>query len=145
MKCEICGEEKDQLILLPIKKEDGSLDTLACYNCAIHTKEFCLHHDNPHIGFSDNTTVCLHCVEETLEFVAGKASVIFERLQLVLADEEWQELLAHIGPFSEASGISLELALLRLVVMKSLRVGLTIEEILELIEMEQSYEALCRN
>lgn len=68
MKCEVCGDiDPDIIVLLPKVQPDGKLDTSACESCAISSGMYCQKHERPHIGFEDETTACIPCIEEILE------------------------------------------------------------------------------
>lgn len=67
MRCEICGQDPNLIILLPKRQADGKYNTLACEKCSVESGMYCQKHDRPHLGFEDETTACIDCIEETLE------------------------------------------------------------------------------
>lgn len=92
MKCEICGQDKDPLNILPIKQSDGKLETLACDDCAYKTGLFCKIHKRPHQGFVDGTNACLLCINELAEAHKARALEIYESLEQKLKKTEWTRL-----------------------------------------------------
>jgi hypothetical protein len=65
-ECEICGGPyiDNVIYILPIKKPDGSYDTMACRKCALKSNVYCQKHDLSHRGCNDGTTFCQQCVFE---------------------------------------------------------------------------------
>ena len=66
--CETCEKPVDIINIIPQRRPDGSLITLACTPCSIETGMFCTKHMRPHIGFEDGqTSACLFCIEEKVK------------------------------------------------------------------------------
>lgn len=66
MNCEICGEDKRIMVSLPIKKEDGCLNKIACLECARDSGAYCTRHDRPYMGFEDGSIACPLCRAEAM-------------------------------------------------------------------------------
>lgn len=75
--CEVCQKATNILNIIPQKRGDGSLITLACTECATKSDMFCTNHQRPHIGFEDDTTACVSCIEEEVAQKGGEISLLF--------------------------------------------------------------------
>ena len=70
MRCKFCGTDPDPIVLVPNieKRKDGQIEIFSCLDCAIKQGVYCEKHESPHTGFSgDETTACLHCIEEEVQ------------------------------------------------------------------------------
>ena len=67
MNCEKCEKDANLLVILPLHRPDGCLNTIACLECAKKSGVYCLKHKKPHLGFDDGTTVCIYCIEAEVE------------------------------------------------------------------------------
>ena len=81
MTCEICRKDLDDtIVILPIRQADGKLVTLACPPCAQQSSAYCQAHQAPHMGFAEDTTACLRCIDEEVVRQAARAPEIWARL-----------------------------------------------------------------
>jgi hypothetical protein len=77
--CEICEQPTNVLNIIPKRRADGSLVTLACTPCAQESDMYCDVHQRPHIGFADGeTTACVECIEEEVEKDGTKIATAFQ-------------------------------------------------------------------
>jgi hypothetical protein len=83
--CEICLNDSDTLVILPIHQPNGSLITIACEKCAEKSSAYCKIHHSPHRGFEDGATACKMCidnkVEKYSEEIAEKFKMIVDRME----------------------------------------------------------------
>lgn len=153
MNCEICGADPEVIVLLPKKQPDGRYNTLACEPCSIESGMYCQKHERPHIGFDDETTACIPCIEEILERdgekIAGSFTMAISQSdkasEIQQGIENW---LAKINEaFSKVDLADLPLAerykstpyavnISRAVVSYSQRMGITPEEAIERVIKE---------
>ncbi len=140
MKCELCGDSlADIFVILPIKKPDGCLDTIACYPCAEKSSAYCKKHERPHLGFEDDdTTACVTCIEETVAGNKNREGNIFEALKNSLSQPEFQRLLEMASFSAHITNNSAATCVLRFIATKALRTNLTIDGVLRRIIVDKS-------
>lgn len=141
MKCEVCGNDIGEVVVpLPLKRADGSLNAMACLKCAEKSTAYCLKHKRPHLGFFDDTTACIYCIEEMVDENRDKADRIFSDLREKLLSEEFEKLLDWASTSSSVSGSSRNPCILRVIAAKAKRSNQTIEEVLKKIIETRSVE-----
>ncbi len=140
MKCEICGKNSVEVfVILPIKKPDGCLNTIACPECAENSSAYCKKHGRPHLGFSDDdTTACAMCIEEMVAEKIPEEVNIFKRFQKNLPPAERHRLLKWAEDFAPVAGDSKGVCTLRAIATKALREKKSFEEVVERIINEKS-------
>jgi len=139
MKCERCGNDSDKLVLLPTKKSDGSLNEIACYDCALISFAYCEKHQMPHLGFiDDETTACRLCIEEMIIANKTKAEEMHSIFMTELPPEKIKDLGDWAQDVSFITGDLMAVCILRAVVTKALRLGVDIDDIVKEIIKEQS-------
>lgn len=143
MKCELCGEDiGDIIVSLPLKKMDGSLNTLACLKCAKNSSVYCKKHGRPHLRFIDDTTACIYCIEEMVVENRHKKISIWDELRQNLPREEFERLLEWTTISSSITGDSRKTCILRAIATKAKRSNQSIEEVLEKIIKAKSVESI---
>ena len=143
MKCELCGKDiGDIVVSLPLKKVDGSLSTMACLKCAENSSVYCKKHKKPHLGFIDDTTACIYCIEEMVAENRDKEASIFSNLREHLLTEELNRLLEWAAASSFITGNSQKTCVLRAIATKAKRSNQSIEEVLEKIVEAKSVESI---
>lgn len=143
MKCEFCGKDiGDIIVSLPLEKADGSLNTLACLKCAEKSSVYCKKHRRPHLGFIDNTTACIYCIEEMVAENRHKEINIWYDLQQKLPTEELEQLLEWATISSSITSDSQKTCILRAIATKAKRSNQSIEEVLEKIIKAESVESI---
>ncbi len=133
MSCEIClAEDIDLTVVLPIKKDDGSLITMACLKCAEKSDHYCKDHERPHIGFEgSNETACLACIDWVVSQNKSKAAGVLAEFREVLPPDhldrlqEWGEMVAG------AIGDSLENCCIRALATKAARLNIDVDQMME--------------
>jgi len=131
MKCELCGKDiGDIIVSLPLKRADGSLNTLACLKCAENSSVYCKKHGRPHLGFIDKTTACMHCIEEMVVENRNKEINIWDDLRRKLPTEEFERLLEWATISSSITGNSRKTCILRAIATKAKGSNQSIEEVL---------------
>lgn len=143
MNCEICGGEiGDVAVLLPALKPDGSLNAMACLDCAMESSAYCVDHQRPHVGFFDGGTACIICIEEMVRAEEDQAEAIFDRFRAGLLEEEFERLEEWADPVSSLIGCSAAVQVLRGVITKALRSGQGIEEVVVQVVASKSADLL---
>lgn len=143
MKCGLCGKDiGDFVVSLPLKKADGSLSTMACLECAEKSPVYCKKHRKPHLGFIDDTTACIYCIEEMVAENRHKEISIFNNLRQELTTEEFERLLEWATIVSSITGNSRKNCILRAIATKAKRSNHSIEEVLEKIIEAKSVESI---
>jgi len=144
MKCEICGEDSAEVFaILAVKKPDGCLNTIACLECAKKSSAYCLKHQKPHLGFTDDdTTACPFCIEEMAAEKEPAEADIFRRFQKELSEKERRRLLNWAEDFASVTGNSKGICTLRAIATKALRERKSFEEIVERIIAEKSVDCI---
>lgn len=138
--CEICGGKMDDLIvMLPIRQLDGSYETLACLNCAEQSGVYCLIHGRPHIGFEDETTACLVCIEEKVRDEGSKVIVeFFQRIKdstqkedIFKGLESWSNFLStEMGLSDQSENVA------RAIITAAFRFNKSSQEIIDQVSKE---------
>ena len=122
MRCELCHEDIGKtMVLLPITKQDGCLNTISCLRCARNSSAYCTKHNKSHLGFDDGTTACVLCVEEMVAGCANLSNDIFAQLK-TLPDDEYERLMQYVYGLRRITRNSEEVCILRLIAIKALRV-----------------------
>ncbi len=144
MNCEICGvKDVDLSILLPIKKEDGSLNTMACLKCAEESDAYCMDHERPHTGFSDSDeTACLACVEQAVFRNRFDAAGIFAKIRKSLNPDHLNRLQEWARVLSEAIDDTLEACVLRALTTKAVRLDIDIDEMVAQVAESHSIDQI---
>jgi hypothetical protein len=141
MKCELCGEDiGDITVSLPLKKADGSLNTMACLKCAEQSSAYCKKHKRPHLGFFDDTTACVLCVEEIVAENRRKEISIYRNLWQKLPPEEFGRLMEWATKSSWVTDSYVNTCILRAIATKAKISNQTIEKVLEKIIETKSIE-----
>jgi len=130
--CEICRKSTVFINILPIKRPDGSLITLACQNCTERTDAYCKKHERIHLGFGDNTTACVSCIEGR---VNKDGHQIYESFSSALQEshrrvEIQDDLMDWASLSSLITGDPEETCVARAIVTVSERKNITVEEII---------------
>jgi len=144
MICELCGKDiGDTIVLLPLKRTNGALSTMACLNCAENSSAYCKKHNRPHLGFmDDNSTACILCIEEIVAQKENEEVFIFDKILEAIPLEEkkrlldWATAIASIKHEREATSV------LRAVVTKALRLKRTVEETVAQVVIQKSIESI---
>lgn len=149
MKCEICGNDLyDLLVLLPKRQPDGKLVTFACVGCSIESGMYCQRHQRPHLGFDDETSACMICIDEQVEKdgerIVGQLSGTISRSEhkeeIKRDIDEWLQLIEWNLPNADLGDLPLAikyiqtphtLNIARAVVTYSQRMRVTPEEVIE--------------
>lgn len=143
MKCKLCGKDiGDIIVSLPLEKADGSLNTLACLKCAENSSVYCKKHRRPHLGFIDNTTACIYCIEEMVAKNQHKEINIWYDLRQKLPTEEFDRIMEWATISSSITSDSRKTCILRAIVTKAKRNNQSIEEVLEKIIKAKSVESI---
>lgn len=131
--CECCGDETEDVNILPIKRSDGALNTLACTPCAEETSAFCKVHEMPHLGFEDESTACAHCINSRVVNEWNEVSENF--FKEVDSSENSEEILGLIDEWnahaSKATRQPLEVNLARAIITRSERLHVEPEEVIK--------------
>jgi len=139
MLCAKCLRNTDDLVLLPVKQKDGALGSIHCHDCAVKSPYYCVKHDTPHIGFEgDNSTVCLICVEEEVQQRKKDAPELYERLKRELPTEVFEEIDEDAALAGEITKNSKAVCVLRFIIVKARRRGISVEEVADEIIREKS-------
>ena len=143
MKCELCGQDiGDSIVSLPLKKADGSLDTIACLKCAEQSSVYCKKHKRPHLGFIDDTTACTSCIEEMVTENRQKEDNIFNSLRQKLPLEKFERLLKWATASRSFTGNYLRTCILRAIATKAKRSNQSIDKVLKDIIETKSVECI---
>lgn len=130
--CEVCRKSTNILNIIPQKRDDGSLITLACTECATKSGMFCTDHERPHIGFEDDTTACLSCIEEEVAQKGGEISLIF--FGEITKSTKKEEIIRAMENYVETTSIITESpkihCVARAIVTAALRSGRSTDEVI---------------
>ncbi|KPJ56858.1 hypothetical protein AMJ49_03535 [Parcubacteria bacterium DG_74_2] len=139
MRCEICGGVLGKIVVsLPLKKRDGSLNTLACLKCAKKSSVYCKKHRKPHLGFIDDTTACVACIEEMVAKNRPKEINIYNNLRQNLPSAEFERLLDWADVSSFITKNSRKTCILRAIATRAIRSKQDIEAVFEKIMNDKS-------
>ncbi|XOA42996.1 MAG: hypothetical protein ACKKMO_00800 [Candidatus Nealsonbacteria bacterium] len=142
MSCEICGKDSEEIVILPIKRQDGSLCTLACLECARKSPTYCKKHNRPHRGFKDGTSACIVCIEEMLVKIKSEKDKVWDSLKKELPVEELIRLLEWAEFSAFCTRDPEEVCILRAIITRALRFSKRTEEILQEIINTQSVSSV---
>lgn len=140
MECEICGADT-VLISLPIRRQDGCLDTYGCIDCARTKRVWCDRHDRPHTDLGDGHG-CLRCIEQETKSTKGN---YLGRLKIGLPPGEYEEMMERVHLSGAVSEDDPGTCVRRFIITRAHSLGLTSEEVLRRIEREQSADFLFQN
>lgn len=148
MNCEYCGVDPNPVVLLNKPQPDGRLTIYSCQDCAIEAGMFCSKHQRPHLGFMDETSACLRCIDEQVaaegEKIAGAltgrliSSDKREEVEVTLND--WYESMMVESRYVGMADLSMALKvrrathatnIARLVVTKAQRMNIEPEDVIE--------------
>lgn len=140
MKCELCSKDiGDTIVLLPIKRTDGALITLACLNCAENSSVYCKKHSQPHLGFmDDNSTACMPCIEDMAAEKQNEKVLIFAKILEAIPLEEKERLLDWATTIASIKYERKATSVLRALATKALRLKKTVEEMIIQIVNDKS-------
>lgn len=153
MRCEICGQDPEMIVLLPKRQPDGRLNTLACESCSKESGMYCQKHQRPHLGFEDETTACISCIEEMLEKdgerIAGMFAAAVSRSEkapeIQQAIQDYLEEISSTLPRVSLAELPLATMFLstphalnttRPIITYALRMKITPEEVIEKVAKE---------
>lgn len=143
MKCELCGKDIGEIVVsLPLKRPTGCLNTLACLKCAENSPAYCKKHNKSHLGFIDDTTACIGCIEEMVAENRHKETIIWNVLRQKLPTEEFERLSEWATASSLITGNSQRTCILRAIATRAKRSNQSIEEVLEKIIEAKSVESI---
>ena len=143
MNCELCGCDPDIIVILPIKKQDGCLNTIACLKCSKESGHYCEKHERPHLGFEgDDMSACVLCIEEIVSANLHLADEIFNQLNETVSILERERLLEAAEIASEITGQSTSVCVLRFIATKALRLKKTINEMISLVVQSKNVEII---
>lgn len=131
--CEICRKTTDTIVSLPIKREDGSLNTLACESCSKESSAYCNKHSSVHIGFADNTSACVNCIENIID---NDALQIYESFSKSLEGTQKEfEILEELNEWasisSQITGDPKWISIVRSIVTVSERKAISVDDVIE--------------
>lgn len=122
MKCEICGKKPPlYIMLLPIRKDDGDLETMACEECGRKSTAFCLKHNAIHQGFDDGSTACIKCINKMVETNTGSALDTKKKIFMSLHPDEQSRLRQAADMSSSFTGDTIEISVVRFIASKAKR------------------------
>ena len=145
MQCEICGSESSSvLVILPIKKRGGCLNTIACPECARKSSAYCVKHEIAHLGFADDdTTACPRCIEDIVRNTESNVEYLYcDRLRIELPNKESTRLWQWAREVSQKIAQLEETCILRALATKALRTGKTVKEIIDQLIADQLVAAI---
>jgi len=143
MTCELCGDPSLQLILvLPIKRPNGNLSTMACLKCAENSFAYCKKHRRIHRGFLDGTTACPLCIEEMVKERIFEKRNILNTLKQGLPPEEFNDLLEWANISHVLTGNLRATCVLRSLASNALRTQKSIDEVVKQIISEKSVQLI---
>jgi NAD-dependent SIR2 family protein deacetylase len=143
MTCELCGDPSLQLILvLPLKRPNGNLNTMACLKCAEESSAYCKKHKRIHLGFLDGTTACPLCTEEMVKERISEKGRIFNTLKQGLPPKEFNDLLEWADFSRAVTGNLRATCVLRSLASKALRTQKSIDEVIKQIISEKSAKSI---
>lgn len=132
MRCEICGCDPKVIVILPIHRPDGCLDTLVCQDCAQKSGAYCLKHDRPHLGFEDGTTGCKLCIEEAVrkqgEFLARRFRQVLGPL---IIQKEWLPLFYWAETVEVVTCESIDTCIGRAIITRAQRFRVSPEQVIQ--------------
>gem|GEM_PF-6441186 len=120
MDCEICERQTDTLVILPIRRKNGALQTLACEECSRASGRYCLSHDMAHGGYEDDTSLCHKCLFEMIAEERVNESEYFRTVTSNLAGEKLEDLNDWLDAVEYLTKSRAE-ALLRALAIRALR------------------------
>jgi len=144
MKCQLCDKDiGDTIVLLPLKRTDGALSTMACLNCAENSSAYCKKHNRPHLGFmDDNSTACIFCIEELVVQKENEEMFVFEKILEAIPPEEKKCLLDYATTVARIKQEREATSVLRAVATKALRLKRTVEEMVAQVVIQKSIESI---
>ena len=132
MECELCGSSSfDTIVILPIRQNNGNLFIIACLKCAKGSSVYCKKHNRPHLGFIDNSTACIPCIEEIAAEREYEGLIVLVLLRKRLPSEEFNHLFQVAEAARAVTKSSGCVCIMRFLVAKALR---TNQDILEIVK-----------
>lgn len=139
MICFFCGKDDfDPVILVPTWQPDGSLAAFACLDCSKSKGLYCEKHERPHIGFDDQTTACVICIEELVKQEGHRAHKIATIVRNTVGHIGRADLAEAAEVAAMLTGGDEDIAILRFVASRALRNVISIDEVVGCIMREQS-------
>ncbi len=130
MNCELCQKpDPETIVMLPIPRENGSLVTMGCVECAEKSTAYCKKHAHTHLGFEDGSTACVHCVEELIQTHTAQADEIRDQLMAGLPADQKEILDEDADVSANLTGSTRSIAVLRFVAAKAQRCDESINEV----------------
>jgi hypothetical protein len=146
MRCVFCGtEEMDPIILVPIWQPDGSLTAFACLGCTKNEGLYCDKHERPHVGFEDETTACLLCIEEFVKREEHRAHQVAMEIRNSLDHDCKEELEEAAEVASALTNWDDDVAILRFVASRAQRSGVSINDVVKEVVLRRSTEPILGN
>ena len=142
MLCEICSGEMELVVLLPLKQDNGNIETMACLKCAEASGTYCEVHEVPHLGFHDETTACRRCIEEMVAENQFRVSSLVTALLGIAGKVEYVRLVEAAIDSSYVTGSVEEISVLYFLATKAARMRVTLDSVMELIETSRSISHL---
>ena len=137
-KCEICRSPSSIINILPIRQQDGKLNTLACDKCAEKSGAFCPTHQRPHLGFEDGTTACKVCIDEKVATDTEK--ITNEFFSKIKNSPHKKRILEELDNWADSvyglTGLPYDVNVSRAVVTTAFRLKKTPEEIVDQVSKE---------
>lgn len=128
--CEICGQDANPILILPLHKADGCLNTFACQSCAEKSGAYCLKHNKIHLGFTDGTTACRSCIEEEIA-LNGEAVVALLSTSANLNEEPWEPLHEWAATASVLTGNAARICIARAIITLAKRRCITPDDVIQ--------------
>jgi len=130
--CKECGRDSYVIVIVPCGKGSGPYVMELCMKCAIRSGKYCVSHEVAHIGYSDGTTACIICVHDIVAEKMSSADGYLERITDNIDGDDLESLddwLDMVGPIYGGR----PRALLSALAARSLRTGVTVDEVTERI------------
>ncbi len=132
-------------ILVPVRSPDGGLAVFSCVDCSKKNGLYCERHNVPCVGFEDQTTACLFCIEELVKFEHRRANEVAEKVKNSIDEYDRKRLRRSAKVSAQVTGSSEDIAILRFVASRAIRDKVSIEHIIDWVKKEKTCECLiCR-
>lgn len=142
MRCVYCNQMPEVFVIVPVKKlklPGGEVESFACLGCAVKHGVYCSEHKSLHIGFdSDDSTVCLYCVEKDVQARKKDAPAMYERVKTDLPGEEVSKIENAAELASARTDNSKAVCILRFIATKARRQKISIDAVIEKLFATQS-------
>lgn len=141
MQCQAPGckdPDQDLLYNVPGRQFDGALSATTCRDCGVRLGIICETHNFPHLGFDDDTTACIKCVQEIIEeCTISQIQNTWRTLQEKIPKSAWNDL--HEDNYFAVSD---PLMLLHCIATRAMRNKTTIDVIVKQIIAAQNFRLL---